>query len=155
MKKEPAFKPKRGQIDYTHARWCPVINCVVQYKNKILIVKRSAGLRLYPNLWNGIGGFLDDKKSLEEKVQEELREELGIASKDISSIRLGEIFDCDDPKYKKTWVIHPVLVKVKKDKIKLDWEAEEYEWIQPARVRNIKFAPGFRTVLEKLKKYFR
>jgi len=35
------FKPKPGQIDFTHARWSPVINCVVKYKNKILIAQRN------------------------------------------------------------------------------------------------------------------
>lgn len=147
MKKEKVFKPKPGQIDFTSVRWAPVINCVVKYKNKILLVKRSKNLRLYPEYWNGISGFLDDKKSLEEKVYQELREELGLSKKNILSIRLGQIFDQEELKYNKTWVVHPVLVCVNTDKIKLDWEAENHQWITQNKTKMLKLLPGFDRVL--------
>lgn len=149
------FRPKRGQVDYTNARWAPVINCVVKHKNKILIVRRSQSLKLYPNYWNGISGFLDDERDLETKVREELKEEAGISAKDIIAIHLGEIFDQEEPRYKKTWVVHPVLVKVASSKIELDWEANGYKWINPSEIKNYKLLPGFDTVLKKLSKFIR
>jgi len=142
------FKPKPGQVDYTKARWAPVINCVVKYKDKILIVKRSNKLRLYPGYWNGISGFLDDQQSLGQKVKNELKEEIGIQPKDIVKIKLGEIFNQEEPKYKKTWIVHPVLVKIKTDKVKLDWEAEEYKWVTVNEVKNFKLLPGFDKVIK-------
>lgn len=145
------FNPKPGQIDYTHARWAPVINCVVKFKDKILVVKRNQKLNFYPGYWNGVAGFLDDHKSLEEKVEEEIKEELNLSLKDIRRIRLGEIFDQEEPKYKKTWIVHPVLAEVKTDKIKLDWEAENYRWIKPNEAKKLKLLPGFGEVLKKLK----
>ena len=66
--KKLKFQPKPGQIDYTNIKWAPVINCVVKHGDKILIVKRSPDLKFYPGWWNGLGGFLDDDKELEEKV---------------------------------------------------------------------------------------
>ena len=144
------FKLKPGQIDYTKARWAPVINCVIKYKDKFLLVQRSEKLNFYPRYWNGISGFLDDHKTLAEKVEEELREELGINKKDILQIRLGEIFDQDEPKYKKTWIVHPVLVKVKINKIKLDWEARNYQWVNLQEANKLKLLPGFGKVLENL-----
>lgn len=75
---KPKFKPKPGQVDFTNIRWAPVINCVVKHQDKILLVKRSKELNLYPGYWNGISGFLDDQRSLTEKVEEEIKEELGI-----------------------------------------------------------------------------
>lgn len=79
MSKVSEFKfiARNGQTDYTHIRWTPVINCVVEYNNKILLVRRSTKLNLYPGYWNGISGFLDDKNNLSDKVKEELREEVG------------------------------------------------------------------------------
>lgn len=148
MKKEPRFQPKPGQVDFTDVRWAPVVNCVVKYGRKILLVKRSDTLRLYPGYWNGISGFLDDKKSLEEKVQEELREELGIKKSQIVSIKLGKIFDQEAPKYKKTWIVHPVLVTVSTDAVTLDWEAREYQWLLPREVWQLKLLPGFEQVLQ-------
>lgn len=107
-------------------------------------------MRLYPKYWNGISGFLDDDKSREEKVKEELYEELSISNDDIVSIRFGEVFDQEAPEYKKTWIVHPALVVVKTDRITLDWEAQRYEWIMPDEVSNYKLLPGFDTVVERV-----
>ena len=142
------FKTKPGQIDYTNIRWAPVINCVVKYKGKILIVQRSKKLNFYPEYWNGISGFLDDKRSLKEKVADEIKEELGMDK--IKRIKLGEIFDQEEPKYKKTWIVHPVLVEVDADNIKLDWEAQDYKWVTLKEVMKFKLLPGFDIVLKKL-----
>lgn len=144
------FIPKPGQTDYTHARWAPVITCVVMHGNNILLVKRSRRMRLYPGFWNAIGGFLDDNKSLKEKVEEELKEELGIKKHDILSMRFGEIFDADDRKYRKTFVIHPVIVRVRSKNITLDWEAEEYVWVTPREASKFRVVPSFRISLKKL-----
>ena len=57
MKKEKKFKARAGQVDFTNVRWAPVINCVLQYKGKILVVERSKSMRLYPGYWNGIRAF--------------------------------------------------------------------------------------------------
>lgn len=141
------FRPQPGQVDYTRARWAPVVNCVVKYRNKILLVRRSAALNFYPGYWNGVSGFLDDRRSLREKVKDELREELGIPANRIKRIRLGAIFHQEAPKYRKTWIVHPVLVEVKTDRVKLDWEAKECRWIRPADAKKMKLLPGFERVL--------
>ena len=148
MKKEKKFKPKKGQVDFTHIRWAPVVNCVVVFKHKILLVQRSEALHLYPGYWNGISGFLDDDKGLREKVVEELKEEVGLTEKDIISITPGMVFDQDEPVYKKTWIVHPVLVKVKHNKVKLDWESKNYVWVSFAEAKKLKLLPGFDQVLK-------
>ena len=153
MPKEKIFTARPGQVDYTNIRWAPVVNCVVMNpKGEILVVERNKNMRLYPGRWNGISGFLDDAKSLKEKVVEELREELGIKARDIISIRPGEIFDQEAPKYKKTWIVHPVLVKVKSVGISLDWEATRYNWVTLARAKKLKLLPGFNIVLKNITK---
>ena len=151
--KPPKFKAKPGQMDYSKARWCPVVNCVLGHEGKILLVQRSKELPFYPGYWNGISGFLDDQKSLQEKVGEELREELGIGAKQIKKITLGEIFDQEASKYNKTWIVHPILVDVSTDKVKLDWEAKNFAWVTLAKARKMKLLPGFEVVLAKLEKF--
>ncbi len=146
----PKFVPKKGQIDYTNARWAPVINCIVKFKDKFIIVQRNKDLHFYPGYWNGISGFLDDNKTLEQKVQEELREELGLSKDKIKKIQLGHVFDQDDPDYKKVWITHPVLVTVLTDKIRLDWEARNYQWITLKEVKKFKTLRNFDLVLKNL-----
>jgi len=172
------FVPRPGQVDYRQIRWAPVLNCVLQYKNKFLIVQRSAKMNVYPNAWNGIAGYLDDRKSLKEKIWEEMREECGLKPKDIISMRPGTVFDHEAPQYKghkpcvssslrgsvktsfstsllarqnkKTWVIHPILVKVKTDKIKIDWEAQDYRWVKLNEIKKFKIIPSFGLVVKSL-----
>lgn len=144
----PKFKPKPGQIDYSNVRWAPVINCIVMCGDEILLVKRSKSLKFYPNYWNGISGFLDDKRSLIKKIKDELREETGIKEKDIILIKVGQIFDLDQPRYKKTWIVHPVLIKVKNCKLKIDWEAEEFRWVKLNEIKKFRLIPGFDKVMD-------
>ncbi len=151
--KPKRFKPKRGQVDYRHIHWAPVINCVLKCGDKILLVHRNKNMNLYPGYWSGISGFLDDDKSLEEKVAEEVKEELGIDKKKIVKIKLGEIFDQEDPANKKTWIVHPVFVEIKPGEIKLNWEAEGYRWIKPREAQKLKLIPNFDKVLEKLSQW--
>ncbi|TSC78569.1 MAG: NUDIX hydrolase [Parcubacteria group bacterium Gr01-1014_29] len=150
--KKIKFKLKSGQIDFTHARWAPVVNCVLSYKGKILLVQRSSTLNFYPGYWNGVSGFLDDHRSLQEKVVDEVGEEVGIPKTKIKSIVCGEIFHQDAPKYKKTWIVHPVLVEVATDDVTLDWEAGAYKWVTVRDAKHLKLMPGFKRVLEKLYK---
>ena len=117
------------------------------------MVQRSKDLNFYPGYWNGISGFLDDKRSFEQKVKDELMEELGIPNNKIKNIRLGEIFHQEAPKYKKSWIVHPVLIEVSGNKIKLDWEARNYKWIKLIDARKLKLLPGFNDVLKKLSKW--
>jgi 8-oxo-dGTP pyrophosphatase MutT (NUDIX family) len=93
---------------------------------------------------------LDDQKSLKEKVAEELKEEIGLPKSQIKKIYLGRIFDKEEKRYKKTWIVHPVLVEVKNDKIKLDWEARGYKWLIYQEVKKLKLLPGFDQVLDRL-----
>ena len=146
------FIPKPGQTDYTNIRRAPVINCVVRYKDTILIVKRSATLHFYPNYWNGISGFLDDNKSIEDKVKEEMHEELGLDEKDILGIEQGEVFEQEEPQYNKTWIVHPILVDVATNNIKLDWEAQNFKWVSPEELTNFDLLPGFDRVLKSVLK---
>ncbi|MDP3956425.1 MAG: NUDIX domain-containing protein, partial [bacterium] len=146
----PKFIPKPGQIDFTNVRRAPVINCVVRYNGKILIVQRSAGMKFYPGYWNGVSGFIDDERSVAQKAKDEIKEELGIAEEDITTIYEGEVFEQEEPSYNKTWLVHPVLVDVNTDKITLDWEAEKYKWIEVTEAKNYNLLPGFDKVLEAL-----
>ena len=148
--KKPKFKAKPGQIDYSKARWAPVINCVLKHGDKILLVERSKDLNFYPGYWNGISGFLDDKKTIKEKIVEEIREELGMPKSKIKSLKYGNVFDQDEKKYKKTWIVHPVLVYVATDKVKLDWEAGNHAWVTLEEARKMKLLPGFDIVLDSL-----
>ena len=139
-----AFIPKEGQIDYTHIRVAPVVNSVVVKDGKILLVKRNEELRFYPGLWNGISGFLDDNKSVTDKIYEELEEELGITRKKVQSVETGDILVQIDQNLNKEWHIHPVKVLLRDTHtIALNREATEYRFVPPEEVAAYNIVPGF------------
>lgn len=149
------FQPKPGQTDFTNIRYAPVLNCVLFHGGRILLVKRSGNLKFYPNVWNGISGFLDDGKSFDEKVREEILEEAGVTKENIIFIRRGEIFHQDEPAYKKTWIVHPVLVEVKTSAVTLDWESQEYCWFSMDEAKTLDLLPGFDEVLKRVERITR
>jgi len=57
------------------------------------------------------------------------------------------VFDQEEEKYNKTWIVFPVLVEVKTDKIKLNWEAQDYQWLRIEEIKNLNLFPGFDKVL--------
>lgn len=139
---EASFVPGPGQVDYTHIRYAPCIKVIVEHNGKILLAKRVEDRRLYPGYWDTIDGFLDDKKSIEEKVLEELQEEIGIPPKAVSSLTRGQVVIYEDSDYEKTWLLVPVLAKVKTDKYTLDWEASEAKWCEFEEVKDMHLIPG-------------
>jgi ADP-ribose pyrophosphatase YjhB (NUDIX family) len=147
---EPKFVAKNGQVDYSNIRYCPVINCVLSLEDKVLLVQRSNELRLYPGFWNGVSGFLDTNVSVEEKVYEELKEELGLSKSAIRDMRRGNVLIQDSDTYQKTWIVFPIAIQVNTDVIKLDWEAVNYQWLTVAEARKLKLLPGLSEVLDEL-----
>ncbi len=132
-----------GRIDYSNSNEAPVLTCFVKYGNKLLLLKRSDKVRVYQGLWNSVAGYLDEKRSLKEKVLEELYEELKINTHLIRKMKIGKAYELIDQKAQKTWIIFPVLVELKqKPKIKLDWEHTSYKWIKIDDLKKFKVVPG-------------
>jgi isopentenyldiphosphate isomerase len=147
---------KDGRIDYTTARKAPVLTIFIRFNKKILLLKRSQEVLTYKGKWNTVAGYLDQLRPLDEKVKEELSEELGFNEKDITSYYLGSTYSFDDEEIQKTWVIFPVLVDLNdKPKIVLDWEHTDYKWIYPEEIDQYDTVPNakksLRYALESLK----
>lgn len=146
---QPLFVPKPGQVDFTNIRYCPVINTVVTDGEKILLVKRSSDMNLYPNCWNGISGFLDDKANIEDKVYEELREELGVGKEQVLAVNRGRPLLQEAPQYNKTWLVVPMLATLKSQITPTtDWEAQDFKWFQLDEIAGLDLLPGFINVIK-------
>jgi len=139
-----------GRINYTNSDTSLVLTVFIKYKDKILILKRSNRVGNYPGKWNTVTGYLDETKPLIEKIMDEIQEEIGIKKDNILSHSLGEIFKFRDQKAKKTWIVHPAKVELKKKPdIKLDWEHTEYKWIKPEELKKFDTVPRLDLSLKK------
>ena len=128
-KKLPKFQD--GRIDYRGSDRAPVITAFVKCEDKILLLKRSDRVNDYPRKWNAVTGFMDELITVEEKVLQELEEELGIGKDSILSIRIGKTYEVKDFDINKTWIINPVIVEVRRiPNIRLNFEHTEFKWIK-------------------------
>ncbi len=126
-----------GRIDYSKSKEAFVINAFVRYDGKILLLKRSDKVAAYQWKRNSIWGYLDEKVTLEEKIYEELREEIGITKEGIKQIRPGKIFKLEDPAINRTRIICPSIVELNTEpKIQLDREHTEYQRIHPDKIKD-------------------
>lgn len=150
-KKLPKFPD--GRIDYSNSDIAPVITVFIKYKNKILLFKRSNKVRVYQNKWNTVAGYLDELKPIRDKALEEIKEELGIGKNNVSKIYFDESYKFTDNEVSKTWIVNPVLVKLKnKPEIKLDWEHTEYKWIEPEKIKFFDIVPKLEESLKRVLK---
>ncbi|HSW79411.1 MAG TPA: NUDIX domain-containing protein [Candidatus Saccharimonadales bacterium] len=144
---EPKFVPKPGQVDYTNIRYAPVLDVVVTRNGKILLAKRSADRRMFPDCWAAVAGFLDDSSDIEAKAYEELGEELGIKQSNVTKLTQGQVILREDPVHNKTYLIVPLLAEVTTDKFTLDWEADEAKWFTPKEIPKLNLMPGMINVI--------
>jgi ADP-ribose pyrophosphatase YjhB (NUDIX family) len=138
--------------DYTHARSAPVLVIYVKYRDKYLLVKRSQKMLTYQGLWSCIAGFVDDEKTMEEKAEFEVIEELGLKREDIKEIKKGETYLFVDEDLNREWIRHMYLVEVTNPNVKLSWEHSEYVWINLDEHKNYETTPGFADDLKKMAK---
>ena len=149
MRTEPVFVPRRGQVDYTHIRYAPVLNAVVVCRGKVLLLQRSSGMRSYPNHWCGISGYLDDHRSVEDKARQEMLEEVGITADRIRSMQRGTVLLQEAPDYGKSWLVVPILVRVADRHYRLDWESQAAGWFSMTEAMSLPLLPGVEAVIAK------
>lgn len=136
--------------DYTHARSAPVIIIFVKYRDKFLLVKRSEKMLTYQGLWSCLAGFVDDDKSMEEKVVFELEEELGLKKDDVKEIKAGDTYLFVDKDLDREWIRHLFLVEITNPNIKLSWEHSELVWATAEEAKGYETTPGFGEDLAKI-----
>lgn len=142
IKGKPRFLD--GRIDFSLAKSAPVVVAFVSCLGKILLLRRSKKVSNYKGMWNGVAGFLDEKKPLPEKLEDELSEEIGLARNNIARIFFAKPYRFVDREINKTWYIFPAIVECAGPwAIRLDWENVGYKWVSPSQIPSIKGVPNF------------
>jgi isopentenyldiphosphate isomerase len=140
-----------GRIDYSKSDTAPVLTVFVFAKSSLLLLRRSTKVRTYKSKWNTIAGYIDEIKPLKTKINEELKEEIGISQEIIQSYFFGEPYSFTDSIAGYTWIVHPAKVILKvKPSITLDWEHTEYEWIKPQDINIYDTVPKLHESLDRI-----
>lgn len=123
-----------------------IATSVLTSKGKVIILKRSQDVGTYKGRWACVSGYVEKGENSFETAVREIWEELGLKREDCELLRKGEVLYARD---KETmWAIHPFLFKVKRIKLKLDWEHEKYKWIFLEDIENYTTVPKLKETIK-------
>ncbi len=111
-----------------------VATSFLENDSKILILRRSDKVRTMKGKWAGISGYIEENETALERALKEIQEEVGLKKEDVQLVRAGEPLQVPDKEQDILWIVHPYLFKTSNTEIKLDWEHDEYRWIDPADI---------------------
>ncbi|MAG91353.1 hypothetical protein CMO83_01625 [Candidatus Woesearchaeota archaeon] len=118
---------------------------VIKNKGKVLILKKAPDDRNYPNRWSFCSGFVKEFESAEENVLREIKEETGLKGK---IIKKGTLFENNDKRLGRNWIVLPFLCSVDSRNVKLCHENTDYKWIDYKDIKNYKTVPGLQKDLK-------
>jgi 8-oxo-dGTP pyrophosphatase MutT (NUDIX family) len=127
-----------------------IITVFLEHDNKILILKRSQKVKTMKTRWGGISGYIEQEEPVKRALKE-IAEETGLKNESVTLLRTGgplEAVESHDPKI--TWVVHPFLFMSNTDQIRIDWEHDEYRWINPKELKNYETVPRLGDALDSL-----
>lgn len=127
-----------------------VTTVVVRNQGKILILKRSSRVSTFREHWAGVSGSLLPDETAADAAVRELREETGMdKGTKPQMIQTEPVYARDGGII---WKVYPFLIDVDSDKVKIDWEHDEYKWILPAELENYQTVPRLGEVVRSLLK---
>ena len=127
-----------------------VVTVILQHSGKILILKRSGKVRTMKFLWAGISGYMEKETPLKRALNE-IREETGLTKESVKLAVAGHTTEVVEPgKPGVTWIVHPFLFDANTFLISIDWEHEEYKWIEPKDIDKYMSVPGLKDVVNQL-----
>lgn len=111
-----------------------IVSAIVIHKSKILIAKRAKSKKFAPNKWEFISGFVDENKTAEEIINNELKEEVGIKGKIIRKFNPYTIIDKES-----RWIVLSFLIKINNERLKLNKkDHSEIKWVTLKELKNYK-----------------
>ncbi|CAG8513910.1 9450_t:CDS:2 [Cetraspora pellucida] len=114
--------------------------------NRVLLLKRSDKVNTYKHHWAGISGGMEANDSSPlERALIKIQEETTLSSSDVKLIRIGKPLTIRAENISTIWKVYPFLFRLQSDnihKIKIDWEHEIFEWINPEEMRSYNTVPN-------------
>ncbi len=135
-----------GEMELPHVEQVDVVTCILRFKERILILKRSQRVSTNQGMWAGVSGYIEEGEIPLETARKEIIEETGIA--DFELVRSGEILKVRSGPW--IWCIHPFLFEAQGPDVTIDWEHTEYRWIEPEDIDHGTTVPGFQLVLRSI-----
>lgn len=127
-----------------------VVTVFLTNQDRILILRRSDKVRTMKHKWAGISGYIEGSEDVLERAYREISEETGLARDAVELIRIGEPLEVPDKELDTLWIVHPHLFRTSSVNIRLDWEHDQYNWIEPDQIVNYDTVPMLKEALQRV-----
>ena len=111
-----------------------VVACILRHGEKIALFKRSATVGSAPGRWHCVTGFLEPGVPPLDQALTEIVEETGLDTDRVRLVGAPEPLRMERPAQGWVWVVYPFLFDAESSILRLDWEHDEYRWIDPAEL---------------------
>ncbi len=112
------------------------VKAIIEYNNKILLIKRSAAYGEISNSWDIPGGRTEFGEDPEDGLKREIKEEIGLELKEIKHILdASTVFKNEE----KQIVRITYLCTVKEKNIQLSHEHTDMQWVSKDKLKTIEF----------------
>ena len=126
-----------------------VVTSFIQHQGMILLLRRSEKVGSYKGKWAGVSGYLEATSPLEQALKE-INEEIGLNELQVDLVNSGEPLEVLDKQLNICWVVYPFLFDTAvPEKISLDWEHVEMQWVKPKEFRHIATVPKLAEAYER------
>lgn len=130
-----------------------VVTSFIRHQGKILLLRRSEKVGSYKGRWAGVSGYLEEKSPLDQSLKE-IFEETGLTESQVVLVSFGEPLTVIDRKLETCWLVHPFLFETAEpEKIRLDWEHVEMQWVEPDKLRQLPTVPKLAEAYERCMHY--
>ena len=116
-----------------------VATSILLHGDRILILKRSAAVGSFQHHWSGVSGFVEPGEEPLETSQREVEEETGIPRASLELLARAAPRRVEKPD--KTFEVHSFLYRCAIDRVRLDWENDEFAWVAPESLRDYRTVP--------------
>jgi mutator protein MutT len=116
-----------------------VVAVVRNPSGKILLLRKSANDKVYPNKWSFCAGHIKEFEAAEDTVLREIIEETGLHATIDSPVKIEESIDAS---IGRRWIVACFLCSVKSNAVTLCHENSEYRWVELSEIKDFDMVPG-------------
>jgi predicted aconitase with swiveling domain/8-oxo-dGTP pyrophosphatase MutT (NUDIX family) len=135
-----------GKVNIIGLEETAVVTCVLQHGDRFLILKRSDKVSTNKLKWAGISGYIEKGETPLETAYKEISEEVQVPEPKLLKI-LPVIRIRSEGKL---WAIHPFHFESTTDKVQLDWEHTESQWITMGQLNDFDVVNGLKNLLHNI-----
>jgi 8-oxo-dGTP diphosphatase len=129
-----------------------IVTAFIEYRDKILLLRRSQRVKTMKGKWAGVSGYIEAYERPLVRAFKEIEEETGLTHKNVRILREGRPLEAADDTRPDSilWVVHPFYFHTNSNAINLDWEHDQYKWVNPNEIENLETVPRLKEALDRV-----